>query len=323
MKRKRAADSPTIPLSEFEWNFDNVPDAELHICCVWEYGRESAFLRSIRERSGEAARLKLPFRERLEFVDRDFGKAFSALGRTAILFQEGIYGFGGDKVYQEFVSRFPVPWQLLSEFERSVLLETAAWDVNEAVGMPGFRRSNCPRAEGLAKLFRPKAMKDVFPGDARVQVRDYFHAGHKLRFLCPNLMYPCGLEVLAVEIDWGNFTNEQLVKEFAKWLKENDPPGIQRPDKRGQNKAKDWRALLARLAVMRLLARFTPLQIVDPRFNKFPEVWKTEQFAGRKWYDVSKWHDARREAGKAFRKFFHFLPIDEKPLCWKRQAPGK
>ena len=83
------------------------------------------------------------------------------------------------------------------------------------------------------------------------------------------------------------------------------------------------RPVADRTAVMRLLARFTPLQIVDPRFNKFPALWETEQFAARKWCDVSKWHDARREAGKAFRKFFHFLPIDEKPLCWKRQAPGK
>ena len=29
------------PLTEFDWNFDKVPDGELVACCLWEYARES------------------------------------------------------------------------------------------------------------------------------------------------------------------------------------------------------------------------------------------------------------------------------------------
>ena len=32
-------------LSDLNWNFEAVPDAELVACCYWEYARESAFVR--------------------------------------------------------------------------------------------------------------------------------------------------------------------------------------------------------------------------------------------------------------------------------------
>jgi hypothetical protein len=72
---------------------------------------------------------------------------------------------------------------------------------------------------------------------------------------------------------------------------------------------------------MRLLSQFSALQIV--RQDSFPAIWETKQFSGRKWGDFTKWRDARRDAGKLFRKLFPFLPADEKPLSWGRQAPGK
>ena len=72
---------------------------------------------------------------------------------------------------------------------------------------------------------------------------------------------------------------------------------------------------------MRLLSRFSALEIV--RLTSFPAVWETKQFSGRKWGDFTKWRDARREAGQLFHKLFRFLPADEKPILWERQAPGK
>ena len=32
------------PITDFDWNFDGVPDDELVACCYWEYARESAFI---------------------------------------------------------------------------------------------------------------------------------------------------------------------------------------------------------------------------------------------------------------------------------------
>jgi hypothetical protein len=37
-------------LSSDNWNFDKVPDNELVACCYWEYARESAFIRNVRQR---------------------------------------------------------------------------------------------------------------------------------------------------------------------------------------------------------------------------------------------------------------------------------
>lgn len=126
-----------------------------------------------------------------------------------------------------------------------------------------------------------------------------------------------------VEIGWGNFTNEEIVTCFRKWVKANRPDEFPAPSRRG-HKPNDWRANLTRLAVMRLMSCHTALDIVDPRRNQCPEVWRTKQFSRRKWADTTKWHDARREAGKLFRSLFPFLDKDEQPLSWKRQrSPGK
>ena len=35
---------------EWDWDFDKVPDGELVACCYWEYARESAFIRDVRQR---------------------------------------------------------------------------------------------------------------------------------------------------------------------------------------------------------------------------------------------------------------------------------
>jgi hypothetical protein len=50
MKNQKAkTPSNASELNEFDWNFDAVPDAELVACCYWEYARESAFIRELRQ----------------------------------------------------------------------------------------------------------------------------------------------------------------------------------------------------------------------------------------------------------------------------------
>ncbi len=112
------------------------------------------------------------------------------------------------------------------------------------------------------------------------------------------------MEVLLVEIEWGDFTNEQLVQQFAEWLKENNPPGISRPDKRGQKKISD-RVKLERLGILRLLNRF---KLSELR-TTCAAAWKLYNTGNRRW---------RKDASMArihFRELFPFLPEKEIPLA--------
>jgi len=164
----------------------------------------------------------------------------------------------------------------------------------------------------MVKLFQPKPAEDDFGTEPRISlgrgihlIPFDFHDGHKLRSFCPNLLTPDGHEILGVVIEWGRHTNEQLVKQFAQWLKENDPPGVKRPDKRGQKRISD-RVKLERLGVMRLLHHFA---LKDLRTHA-AEAWNHYNAPKRRW---------RRDVAAAhghFRELLPFLPVNENPFAW-------
>jgi hypothetical protein len=131
-----------------------------------------------------------------------------------------------------------------------------------------------------------------------------------------------GREASIIAIEWGHFTNDEIVNYFRRWVKTNRPAQFPGPSFKG-HKLNDWRAHLTRLSVLRLLSHFTPLELIDTRINRCPAIWKTKTFSGQKWLDANKWYDARREAGKLFHKLFPFLPADDQPLSWVRQKPPK
>jgi len=326
---------------EHEWNFDKVPNDELVACCYWEYARESAFIRDLRKRSLECWKplytecegLSLQEEQRLH---QDLQKAQS-IGYASEVFLRGI-SCPPDDVFPDgpplkpgdvhrATGSFPKPWQMLTATERRYRSHIGT-DV-ERVPLVPFKRGISLDARDILDWTKTQAAQAEA---ARQQVRrenpklneETLLRLHKLKFpeIKPSLYWAGGSEVTVVSIDWGSFTNDEIVNYFRRWVKVNRPPQYPVPSGKG-HKPGDWRADLIRLAVMRLLARFTPLEIVDPRRNGFPAVWETKQFAGRKWSDVTKWHDARREAGKEFRALFPFLPKDEKPISWERQKPGK
>jgi hypothetical protein len=195
------------------------------------------------------------------------------------------------------------------------LLKTYEWDVKKTIGIPGFRRSNPGRLAALVNHFKPKSLDEVFGkngGLDRNGIRYYFHSGHKLRSVCPNLMYQSGMEVLLVEIDWADFTNEQLVEEFALWLKENNPPNVSRPDKRGCRRISE-RVKLEFLGIMRLRHDFTLPELRKTR----PEAWKRYHSPNRRWGKDLKM------ALTHFHKLFPFVPQDESPHSWPPKSRGK
>jgi hypothetical protein len=332
-------------LSELDWNFDVVPDGELVACCYWEYARESAFIRdTLREyrdwylAGGQWDENTAGLITKLEKI-----QCFS---EQADVFVRGC-GFDSKRVWQSnnpkkpnyrhpqappITGSFPDgPWQSLSSEERKfrarirsrieqfdiVPIKLAHWSWAKEIAR------ECQRVvdeqHGQRKTWEQKYLRKDAKGNL-YQVADAPPVP-ELGSLRPRTRWGTG-ETLLVDIAWDCFTNDEITAYFRQWVKAARPKEIPSPSDRG-HKPGDWRAKLTRLAVMRLLSRFTALDIIDPRQNLCPEVLKTKVFCGRKWIDATKWYDARREAGKFYRRLFPFLPKDELPLSWKRTAPAK
>jgi len=322
--------SDVNPLSPFEWNFDSVPNDELVACCYWEYARESIFIRSVRQQCLQNWKAGGWWDQQLH---TDLRKVQS-IGYLSDVILRGVF-FAPDDPHRidkpdaaPITNNFPQPWQALTANERSFRSRIRS-DHNVIPLLP-FERAHWTEAREIAKWAESRA-KEIFSAFDEVRRANpeasevkLIEQGKLQPFpgIKPSLFWETGKEFTVVAINWGSFTNDAIVNYFRRWAKANRPQQFPVPSRKG-HKPRDWRVNLTRLAVMRLLARFTPLEIVDPRRNRFPAVWETKQFAGRKWSDVTKWHDARREAGKLFQSLFPFLPPNENPLSWERQSPGK
>ena len=339
--RNQETPSKGVNLSEFDWNFDKVPDGELIACCYWEYARESAFIREVRKRSWEHWKplyLKDQWWNAQEDkrIHEDMQKVQS-IGYPAEVFLHG-FSCPPDGVLPDapplkpgevhrLTGSFPKPWQKLTKEERAYRAHMGN-DV-ERIPLVPFKRALFLDAKDIVEWVGARR-RESYTANERVRRENPTKSEEALQRegkLCfpeiqPSLYWAGGKEVTVVAINWAAFTNDEIANYFRRWVKANRPKSIKSPSGQG-HKAKDCRAQLTRLAVMRLLAHFSALEIVDDRRNKFPAIWETKQFSGRKWEDVTKWHDARREAGRLFRMLFPFLAPDEKPLSWERQRPGK
>lgn len=313
---------------EIDWNFDKVPDKELVACCYWEYARESAFIRKLRERCIQNWHTGGYRDERLSV---DLGKLHNCGPRIEVLMR-GFYFAPGDPHRIDMqrdaavTNSFPAPWQTLAANEREFRVRvalSAGWYPAKPFERADWNdvKEIAEKAEAQWKKVSTeyKRMQRENPGASEVDLR----ARGKLQpfnGIHVSILREDGKEVTAVAINWARFNNEQIVSYFRKWAKSSRPKEIPSPSDRG-HKPGDWRAKLTRLAVMRLLSQFSALQIV--KHDSYPAIWKTKQFSGRKWSDFTKWRNARREAAKIFHMLFPVLPQEEKPLSWKRQAPAK
>ncbi|MCX6908404.1 MAG: hypothetical protein NTY01_10220 [Verrucomicrobia bacterium] len=331
-ERKRIPGTCNDPLTEFDWNFDKVPDNELVACCYWEYARESAFLRRLRQRCYANYRAG---GRRDDELHSDMQKVQS-IGQIAGVFLHGFFcpqdGVLDDALplkpgeVHRLTGSFPKAWQALTPQERAYRARFSR-DCPLVPPVP-FERGMALDAEDIVKWVKARRSEQDAENEQARRKHPYLMEEQllemgKLRFpsILPRLIYESGREVTVVSVDWGAFTNEQIIQYFRRWVKQNRPSDVPVPSRKG-HKPGDWRVQLVRLAVMRSLSRFSSLDIIDTRSDKFPAVWETKQFSRRKWRDATKWHDARREAGKLFRTIFPFLSADEKPLSWER-PPAK
>ena len=328
------------PLLDFDWTFDAVPDGELVACCYWEYARESAFIRELRQRCMKEQQLE---GARDKQLHHDLQRVQS-IGHPARMFlhgffcpPDGVFSNGLPPLRPGEVHRltgsFPKPWQLLTKEERQFRAYIPPRGVINHHEFVPFRRGHSLDAKDIAQTV---TQQQRLAEEAREQVRhdhpkwseEAPQQTGKLRYpdIRAEVLWESGTEKAVVEINWGIFTNEEIVQSFRKWVKTNRPQDVPAPSDKG-HKPGDVRAYLTRLAVMRLLAHYTPKQIIGTkRETPIPEcqaIHQTKQFKGRKWGDSTKWYDARREARQLFHTLFPFLSESDKPISWERQFSGK
>jgi hypothetical protein len=347
--------APSImnPVGESDWNFDAVPDNELVGCCYWEYARESVFIRDTLSEMRADVLESVKLNRNLENSKRpgwcDKLSRIQSIGYTADVFVRGSL-FEPRAIRQSIDPRkpnfrhpdappltgsFPAPWQSMDEAERKnrARIKTVVEDchiVPVRLGQWHDAREIVRYCEGVVQRDSDEwnAWKREY---TRCDEEGHLHAlpnvpeppSHKP--IRPGL-FIASVETLLIEIAWEDFTNDEIANYFRQWLKHARPKQIKAPSGKG-HKPGDWRSLLTRLGVMRLLSRFTLKEILGTRSTtpvvECQPIHRTKQFASDKWGDPAKWHDARRDAGKIFHTLFPFLPKDEKPISWERQSPGK
>jgi hypothetical protein len=299
-------------LHESDWNFDAVPAAELVACCYWEYARESAFIRDVRQRCIECWRKG---RQRDQRLTADLNQIHS-LGPVVEVLMSGFY-FAPDDPHRIDTARnafmtnsFPAPWQWLPKDERDFRVRTllsAGWHPATP-----FARADWLEAEKIAENARARwdkvigAYHQVRAKDPETSEVELVRQGKLQPYeeILPTLVDEDGREVAVVAIHWARFTNEEIIGHFRKWVKENRPPNLRLRDDKGRNKARDWCVALERLGMMRLLHRFrlSGLPVACPK------AWKR--------YGKREWYKERKRAGEMFHKLLPFLSKSERPLSW-------
>jgi hypothetical protein len=277
---------PPVPdepnLSESNWNFDRVPDAELIACCYWEYARESARIRAAYDPdevtffppfSAAPAHSGSPYAGRV--LDRARGDFIFQLWEQALPVK-----ITHDRAFQVLRPRAPLdhPWlDLPVELRNAVIQELAPF--HPANPEPQFLAFNrCP------------------------DQRDLGLAGEDYQCACFDA--ESGVEYLRVQIDWAGFTDPQIMAAFKAWLVKNRPDGVGVASPRGLRKQKGYRDYLAWLGMLRLMNRcpFTSIQ------KEMPAAWRC--------YGKTDWPRARKKAGKVFHGIFPFLPPNELMIHW-------
>lgn len=325
-RAKKMATAQPPAFSEFDWCFTTVPDSELVACCHWEYARESAFIRGLRQRNWDHWR-PLYLKEQWWnappdlALHQDLQKAQS-IGYASEVFLRGI-SCPPDGVLPDspplhpgevhsLTGSFPRPWLELVAQERAY---------RSQIGTDATRIPLVPFERGLS--FEARDIADWVEGrrkalDAENQrvreqnpgkTEEYLCSTGKLQFpdIRPSLTYESGCEVTLVRIHWGSFTSDEIVNHFRKWVKANRPSVHSSPDGRGR-KLRDWRVALERLGMMRLLHHYSLGQMPV----KSPKAWKL--YAKREWYKE------RKRARAMFHQLFPFLPATDQPISWRTKG---
>lgn len=312
----RAMSKEFSALSEFEWNFDAVPDKELVACSYWEYARESAFILDVRRRCSDPRSLEYDNgQEWWKFVGEDLERIESIGYEAEVLLR----GFCYDEWREHcppLTRNFPDPWQSLSEAERRYRSHIRS-DV-EVCGLVPFKHAgDITTAESLLESAQDycrqyRAAADAAhaanPGWGETTLRRW----RKYPKFEPkaSVIWDDGTESSIVQVAWEQFTNEEIVKAFKTWVRSNRPAGVGKASHPGRRKEKGYRDYLAWLGMMRLMS-VCPFTSVK---GKLPEAWSR--------YRSADWPRARKKAIGVYKRLFRFLPLEDLPIH-ARTAGGR
>lgn len=287
-------------LPECEWHFDaRVPDEQLVACCYWEYARESAFIRATVQNLNDVRAGKGGGRA-LDKANRDLSLLYS-VGTPACLISR---------------PEFPQPWLSLSESERARLGENFKAEILVPSKFPAFRvTGDYPAASWLfgeveqideAKRAKWLRLSEIDKGMANLKEANELRKQLAEPQPAPMLRGTGGIDSFIAQINWRDFTDNEIVAAFKRWIADIERPIGQR-NKKG-HKLNDWRVMLDRLAIMRLLHHAT----LNEMREKFPDTWKL--------YGGVDWYRERKNANRDFHRLFPFLSKSELPLSWSTKG---
>lgn len=320
MQRHQKKRLPLGSLPECEWNFtpDKVPDAELVACCLWEYARESAKLRELRQQCEKACRADGHADSVVPVVAgniRHSNNSVEVFLREIVLqCPYDVWPNADPKKWILPGSGFPNPWQELSQEERARRASYADLKMKPYLA---FQRGRLRDAQAIVRTVMEQRKVELNPSINPLTVS--WIATHSRLVVQPTdwkdedrlpagFFYPDGTEVSVVEIDWTHFTN----KEIGEWVGKHRPASIPEPKDRGGHKRGDWRATLERLGLLRLRSRYK----VEKALATIAGYLTPAQRNKVKFVEPGECNREANIAVKDFHELLPFLASTEMPLSW-------
>lgn len=280
-----------------DWDFSHVRDDDLHACCLWEYGRESAMIGFSASKQVTHAEVRSEKEgPQYTFSEADYDGFLDAFWKSDegyIEFYEVLRTNGGPNAR---------PWQALPVESREQLRSAVGHRVIGGALDPAQLRE-------LESLWRKNsAIWDAArnaPGYCLEEDVESFEPSQPWIAERGLPSEPHGELIAALSIDFQRHTDDEILESFKSWLHLHRPKTCPTPIRRGHNKRRDWRAALERLAVMRILHCFTRREVM----TKLPEAEKL--------YANKEWYKERKLAAANFLKFLPFLPKTSRPVSWE------
>ncbi len=267
-----------------EWDFTKVPPEEEQGCCIYEYARESKWIMEEVDNPAEEVLHGCPQPDK------------EAIRKNKLAGSLLIYALPPVRHINEV-------GQLVG---RQKSFDGRPWLAQE----PKWRQEYCQKMEkykdrvDYARILEKKPDQAFCLGIRLPFPWRRWEKEHKIRILDQET----GLEAMVMTVDWRNFKDSEIIKQFRKWLKSKDGRPKDLGLRTGQGKRTDaWRKKLERLAILRL-RHYYP---VDEMSELLPDAWVAGKFT-----DIVEIERERKAARRTLLELFPFLPEDTKPVNW-------
>ena len=297
-EQKRGRDEQDKLVQE-DWLFEDarVSDKERAPCCYWEYARESDFIRRVVQGMKDVDQGKTGNR----ITEEEMARLYSEPSLAKLLYQ----------------LPFPKPWQALTEGQRKEGVEL----FSKAPAWPAFQTTDSYNT--ASELFR-QAKQSLHERNAAFARLAQLDAGlwnkaseaessgirEKFGKQKPLRVQGCGVVSFIGQVNWHEFDKKEIVSRFEHWLDSVVVPRDKRAKRigqRGRGRGDDWRVMLDRLSMMRLLSNYRERDIPNEARSCFSHRQITPD----------EWYKGRRDAKQDFHRLLAgIVPDQELPRSW-------